>query len=92
MAKRGVKKWDAAEILTSEERITAYLNTVFEEYGDDPALIARAFQDVAKARGMAKLARQIGMSRSGLYDALSGETKPEFATMLKIMNAFGVKM
>lgn len=85
-------KWDASKYLNTEGRITEYLNLVFEEDGDDPEFIAKAFRTVAKARGMSKLARQIGMSRSGLYSALSGDTKPEFATMLKIMNAFGVKM
>ncbi len=92
MAKTKTYRWDSSKYLTSEKRITAYLNAVFEEHGDDPAFIAKAFGIVARARGMSKLARKIGMSRSGLYTALSGEGNPEFATMLKVMNVLGVKM
>jgi probable addiction module antidote protein len=57
-------KWDASKYLKDEKDITVYLNLVFEEDGDDPEFIAKAFRTVAKARGMSKLARQIGMSRS----------------------------
>ena len=92
MAKLKTYKWDSAKYLKDEKDIAAYLNVVFEDYGDDPAFIAKAFGIVAKARGMSKLARKIGMSRSTLYEALSGNSKPEFETILKIMNALGVKM
>lgn len=92
MAKSKTYKWDSAKYLTSEARITAYLNAAFEEHGEDPAFIAKAFGVVAKARGMSKLARKLGMSRSGLYNALSGNGNPEFATILKIMNELGVRM
>lgn len=92
MAKTKTQKFDASKYLKTEAHVTAYLNAAFEDYGDDPKFIAKAFCTVAKARGMSKLAREIGMSRSTLYEALSGDTKPEFATMLKIMKAFGVKM
>lgn len=85
-------KFDAAEYLKTEAHITAYLNAVFEEEGNDPAFIAKAFGTVAKARGMSKIAKKVGMSRSGLYQALSGEGNPEFATMLKVMQALGVEM
>lgn len=92
MSKLKTRKWDSSKYLTSEERITEYLNLVFEENGDDPEFIAKAFRTVAKARGMTRLARETGLSRSGLYSALSEAGNPEFATMLKIMKAFGIKM
>lgn len=92
MAKTKTYKWDSSKYLNSEARVAAYLNAAFEEHGDDPAFIAKAFGIVAKARGMSKLARKLGMSRSGLYAALSGNGNPEFATMLKVMNELGVKM
>ena len=92
MAKLKTYKFEASKYLKDEKDIAAYLNVAFEENGDDPTAIAEAFCTVAKARGMSKLARKIGMSRSTLYEALSGETHPEFATMLKIMRGLGVKM
>lgn len=84
MAKTKTAKWDASEYLDSEKRITAYLNAVFEDNGDEPALIA-------KARGMTQLARKTKMSRTALYTALSSEGNPEFATIIKVANGSGIK-
>jgi len=63
--------YDTAEYLQTEEEIAAYLETVMEE--NDPSLLAAALGDVARARNMSKLAKDVGMSREGLYKALSGE-------------------
>ncbi len=90
--KANTTPWDASEYLDSEEKITAFLNAVFEEDGDDPAFIAKAFGHVAKARGMTQLAKKIKMSRSALYAALSGEGNPEFATILKVARGLGIKL
>jgi probable addiction module antidote protein len=92
MEKVKTKKWDSAEFLTSVKEVVAYLNACFEEYGDDPAMIAHAFGVVARARGMSKVAKKAGLTRESLYKALSAEGNPEFSTILKVANALGVRL
>ncbi|TWH63882.1 putative addiction module antidote protein [Azomonas agilis] len=83
-------RYDAADHLRTEEEITLYLEAVMEE--GDPALIAAALGDVARARNMSQLARDTGMTREGLYKALSGEGNPSFATVMKVAHALGLKL
>ena len=90
MSKLKTTVWDSAEYLKSDEDITAYLEAAFED--GDPALIAAALGDVARARGMTQLARDTGLGRESLYKALSGEGNPEFSTVLKVMAALGMKL
>ncbi len=92
MAKIKTTKWDSAELLATEKDISAYLNACFEDYADDPAMIAHAFGVVARARGMSKVAKKAGLTREGLYRALSAEGNPEFSTILKVANALGVRL
>ncbi len=80
--------WDSAEVLDTAEAIEEYLAAAFET--DDPVFIARALGTVARARNISQLAREIGMTRAALYRAFSGETNPEFATIMKIAHALGV--
>jgi probable addiction module antidote protein len=80
-------KWDLAEHLDSEERITLFLEAVFED--GDPRVIAAAIGEIAKARGMSQVARQAGLSRESLYKALSENGNPEFATVLRVVKALG---
>jgi probable addiction module antidote protein len=83
--------WDAAEFLTDEETIAAYLTEALES--DDPKIIAKALGAVARARGgMAQLARDTGISREALYRALSENGNPELGTALKVMRALGVRL
>lgn len=82
--------WDPADHLDTDEAVTAYLEAAFEE--NDPALIAAALGDVARARGMSRIARQAGLSRESLYKALSPEGNPEFGTILRVMRALGVRL
>ncbi len=84
------RPWDSAEHLASNEDIAAYLDAVLAE--NDPALLTYALGVVARARGMTELARQTGLSRASLYKALSAEGRPELATVMKVMDAFGVRM
>lgn len=63
-----------------------------EEAGDDPAFIAAALGDVARARGMAQLARKTGITREGLYEALAPDGNPSLGTALKVMTALGLKL
>ena len=82
-------RYDTADYLQSEEEIAAYLEAVMEE--GDPALIAAALGDIAKARNISQLAREVGMSREGLYKALSGEGNPSFSTITKVAKVLGLK-
>ena len=82
-------RYDTADYLQSEEEIAAYLEAVMEE--GDPAQIAAALGDIAKARNISQLARDVGMSREGLYKALSGEGNPTFSTITKVAKALGLK-
>ena len=91
-AKVTFSRYDPAEYLQSEEQIALYLEAILEEAGDDPALIAHALGDVARARNMSQLARDTGMSREGLYKALSGEGNPSFATVAKVAKAMGLRL
>jgi len=83
-------RYDTAVLLKTKKDVMAYLNAVFEE--DDPALIAHALGVVARAEGMAEIAKQAGLTRPSLYKALSKNGRPEFATVLKVLRALGLKL
>jgi probable addiction module antidote protein len=87
-----LKRWDSAEHLQTEQDIQLYLEACFEEAGDDAAFIAKALGNVAKARSMTQLAKDTGLGRESLYKALSGEGNPSFGTILKVINALGLKL
>ena len=84
--------WDSAEYLKSERDIAVYLEACVEEAGDDPAFLAHALGVVARARNMSQIARDTGMTREGLYKALSAGGNPSFATVLKVANALGLRI
>ena len=83
-------KWDASEYLETEADIAAYLNAAFED--GDTSVISAALGDVARAKGMTQLARETGITRDGLYKALSPTGNPSFDTVQKVMRAFGLKL
>ena len=84
--------YDTADYLNSAADIAAYLEAVLDQSGDDPAVIARAFGTVARSRNLSELAREVGLSREGLYKALSGDGNPSFATIMKVAHAFGLRL
>lgn len=84
--------WDSAEHLTTDEEIQAYLEVCFAEAGDDPAFLLHALGVVARAKNMSQLARDTGLTREGLYKALSSEGNPSFATVAKVTKALGFKL
>jgi probable addiction module antidote protein len=97
MAKKKARKekftpYDSADYLKSDEDMVAYLEACMEEAGDDPAFIAVAIGNVARAHGMAKLAKETGITREGLYKALSAEGNPSLGTVLKVLKALRVKL
>jgi probable addiction module antidote protein len=85
-------RYDAADYLKSEEDMVAYLEACLEEGGENPALLAAALGDIARAHGMAELAAKTGLTREGLYKALSKNGNPTFATVMKVMRALGMTL
>ena len=83
-------KWDVGNFLDRPEAIAAYLNAAMED--GDPALINAALGDVARARGMTRMARDTGLAREALYRALRPEGRPEFTTVLKVIKALGLNL
>lgn len=81
--------WDAAAHLETEEDMALYLEAALEE--KDPALISAVLGDIARAKGMAQIAAKTGLGRTSLYKALSPDGHPEFATILKVIDALGLK-
>lgn len=92
MDKIKTRPWDSAEYLKSEEDIAEYFDACLLEGGDDPAYIAHALGVIARARGMTQVARDAGISREGLYKALSGDGNPSFGTILKVIKALGLQL
>jgi probable addiction module antidote protein len=84
------RRWDVVAYLKTPEDITAYLTEAFND--GDPQLIAAALGDVARARGMTALAKDTGLARESLYRALSAEGNPELTTVLKVLNAYGLRL
>ncbi len=84
------KLLNAAEFLKTPEEIADYLEEAFAD--GDPAFIAAALGDAARARGMAWVANETGLSRESLYRALSKDGNPELATVLKVMDALGLRL
>ncbi len=85
-------RWDSAEHLKTEEDIQLYLEACLEQADNDPALIIHAFGVIARARNMSQLARETGLSREGLYKALSPDGNPTFSTVAKVAKALGFKL
>lgn len=83
-------QWDAAEYLRSEKAIAEYLTAALED--GDPKFIAAVLGDIARARGMSKVARESGLAREALYRALSQEGNPTFATVLRVAKALGIRL
>jgi probable addiction module antidote protein len=90
--KEKFSRYDVVDYLKSDEDIAAYLDACIEEAGDDAAYIAAALGDIARARGMAQMAKDTGISREGLYKALSANGNPSLATVLKVVKALGLKL
>lgn len=90
MAKTKTRPYDAAEYLETPEDMAAYLEAALED--GEPAVVVKALGAIARARGMSQIARDTGLGRESLYKALSPEGNPEFATVLKVVRALGLKL
>ena len=89
VTKTQTRPWDAADYVKTEGDIVAYIDAALDD--GDPMLIATALGDVARVRGMTKVAVDAGLGRESLYRALSPGGNPKFATVIKVMRALGVR-
>ena len=87
---KGYTAFDAADYLKDEEVIAEYLTAALED--SNPEVFLLAVRDVARARGMAELASNIGVGRESLYKALAPGAKPRYDTILRVMKGFGVRL
>src|SRR5262245_45370229 len=87
---RKLLPFDAVRYLTDDAAMAEYLNAVLET--NDPDLLLLALGDIARARGMAQIAKETGLGRESLYKALTPGAKPRFDTVLKVARALGVKL
>ena len=85
-------KWDVTERLRTKEDVCLYLEACAEEDPGDGSLIRAALNDVVRAQNMSRLADDIGMTRAGLYRALSEDGNPSFATVMRITRGLGMRM
>ena len=92
MSKTATSRYDVAEHLRSPEEVAAYLEACLDEADGDAAFIAKSLGDIARAKGMANVARDAGLSRESLYKALSGDRSPSFDTILKVVAALGLRL
>ena len=90
MAGLKTRKWDAAEHLNDDADVAAYVEAALED--GDPHVIAAVLGDVARAKGMTKVARDAGLGRESLYKSLSPTGNPELATVLRVMKALGIRL
>ena len=84
------KPWDASDHLDTPERVAAYLDAAFDD--GDPALIAAALGDVARAKGMSQVARDTGLAREALYRGLSDKGNPQLGTVLDVLKTLGLRL
>lgn len=83
--------FDVADHLDDLEDVAGYLKLALEESAEDPSAVPRALGVIARSRNMSELARRIGMSRDGLYKALSEDGNPTWSTILKVTNALDLR-
>ncbi len=84
--------WDVADYLKTPYEMALYLEATFEEFGHDGRALIGALGDIARAQGMTSVARRSGLGRESLYKALSGEGNPSFDTVLRVMDALGLRL
>jgi probable addiction module antidote protein len=92
MAKTITTKYDVSEHLRTPQEMAAYLQACIEDANGDAAFIVKALGDIARAKGMSQVARDAGLSRESLYKALSGDRSPGFDTILKVIDALGLRL
>lgn len=90
IAVEALPEFDAAPYLDSEASIAAYLTDILAT--NDASLLAAALGDIARARGMAEIAKASGLTREALYKALRPDAQPRFDTISRVCGALGVRL
>ena len=90
MSKIKTQEWDAANYLETREDMATYLEAALED--GDSSVITAALGDIARSKGMSEIARETGLGRESLYKSLSVDGNPEFTTVLKVVEALGLKL
>ncbi|MDI9333742.1 MAG: putative addiction module antidote protein [Cytophagales bacterium] len=87
-----LNRWDVVDHLQTEEDIALYFEAALDEAGEDASFIVKVLGDIARARGMAQLAKDTGLGRESLYKALSAQGNPSFSTVIKVTRALGLRL
>ena len=90
MSKLEIERYDAADYLKDEQDVLAYLNAALDD--GHPDVIAQAIGNVARARGMSRIAKRCGLGRESLYKSLSDKGNPEFRTVVSVLKAMGIRL
>lgn len=85
-----VERYDVTDFLEGEEDVIAYLNAALDD--GHPEVIAHAIGNIARMRGMSRVAKECGLGRESLYKSLSERGNPEFGTVLRVLKAIGVRL
>jgi len=85
-----LSEFDPTKYLDDDEAVVHYISLAIEDV--DPGLLAAALGDVARVRGMTKVALDVGLTREALYKALSADAHPRFDTIYKVCKALGVRL
>lgn len=85
------KRFDAADYLKDLDDVASFLEIALEDSVEDPTALPRALGVIARSQNMSELARRVGMSRDGLYKALSADGNPTWSTILKVTKALGLR-
>jgi probable addiction module antidote protein len=83
-------KWDAAEIIETKEDVVAFLEVALVE--NDPDFLLSVIGDIARSKGMTQIARELGVTRKGLYKSLAEDGNPSFKTVFKLMDILGLRL
>lgn len=86
------QRFDAADYLTDMDEVAGFLRVAIEDSVEDPSAVPHALGIIARSRNMSELARRVGMSRDGLYKALSADGNPTWSTILKVTQALGLRL
>ena len=90
MTKLATKRWDPAEHIRDDADVASYIEAALED--GDHQVIAAVLGDIARAKGMSWVAQETGLGRESLYKSLSSDGNPEFATVLKVVRALGLRL
>ena len=85
------RRFDVADYLVDLDDVAGYLELAIAESVEDPSAVPRALGAIARTQNMSELARRVGMSRDGLYKALSADGNPTWSTIIKVTNALGLR-